>query len=301
MHGKFEKYIYTVCITLPPYKSKPSSVFNNLVAMKSNTFLIVFLSLLSSSLSINENRIAKAICFFEMRSADILSLERIRSVNLSKKISKECNLKVKIITEAKENKNFFVAFANPKINSRINGLVKKNGNSPIYDGLIFFENFDAIVNLSSRINQDVKFIDTKTWMVYEYYSINGKDIMRPLGFFNSSFQYESILTDSLIKRRNNLQGYNLKAMTANNLYDINIDIALAKYDNKIQMYDVTKSTKGKYYEIFLAMQDHLSFTASLHKNNVSWGKISLLKNNTLVLSGIYKSLHSGPAELIMTA
>ena len=297
------KSIFTqyLCTTLPPYKSKPSSVFNNLVAMKSNTFLIVFLSLLSSSLSINENRIAKAICFFEMRSADILSFERIRSINLSKKISKECNLKVKIIIEAKENQNFFVAFANPKINFRIKGLVKKNGDSPIYDGLIFFENFDAIVNLSSRINQDVKFIDTKTWMVYEYYTINGKDIMRPLGFFNSSFQYESILTDSLIKRRNNLRGYNLKAMTENNLYDINIDIALAKYDNNIQMYDVTKSTKGKYYEIFLAMQDHLNFTASLYKNKVSWGKISLLKNNTLVLSGIYKSLNSGPAELIMTA
>ena len=269
--------------------------------MKSNTFLIVFLSLIASSLSINENRIAKAICFFEMRSADILSLERVRSINLSKKISKECNLKVKIITEAKENQNFFVAFANPKIDLRIKGLVKKNGNSPIYDGLIFFENFDAIVNLPSRNNQDVKFIDTRTWMVYEYYTINGKDIMRSLGFFNSSFQYGSILTDSLIKRRNNLQGYNLKAMTENNLYDINIDIALAKYDNKIQMYDVTKSTKGKYYEIFLTMQDHLNFTASLHKNNGSWGKISLLKNNTLVLSGIYKSLHSGPAELIMTA
>ena len=125
--------------------------------------------------------------------------------------------------------------------------------------------------------------------------------MRSLGFFNSSFQYGSILTDSLIKRRNNLQGYNLKAMTENNLYDINIDIALAKYDNKIQMYEVTKNTKGKYYEIFLTMQDHLNFTASLHKNNGSWGKISLLKNNTLVLRGIYKSLHSGPAELIMTA
>ena len=73
------------------------------------------------------------------------------------------------------------------MNLRIKGLVKKNGNSPIYDGLIFFENFDAIVNLSSRINQDVIFIDTRTWMVYEYYTINGKDIMRSLGFFNSEF------------------------------------------------------------------------------------------------------------------
>ena len=206
--------------------------------MKSKTILILFISLLSSRLSNNEIRIAKAICFFETRSADIFLLERIRSINLSKKISKECNLKVKIITEAKDNQNFFVAFANPKANLRIKSLVKKNENSPTYDGLIFFKNFDTIIDLSSRINKDVKFIDTKTWMVYEYYTINGKDIMRPLGFFNSSSQYESILTDSLIKRRNNLQGYNLKAMTANNLYDINIDITKAKYDNKIQMYDV---------------------------------------------------------------
>ena len=270
--------------------------------MKSNTFLIGFLSLFSSSLSIDKDKIAKAICSFETRSADILSMERTKLIHLSQKLSKECNLKVKMIKEAKDNQNFFVAFANQKNNMRINDLVKKNGNShPIYNGLIFFENFDAIVNLSSRINQNVKFIDTKTWMVYEHYTINGNEIMRSIGFFNSSsFQYESILPDSIIKRRNNLQGYKLKAMTEHYLNDIKIDMASAKYDNKTQMYDVTQSTTGKYFEIFLAMQQHLNFTASLHKNIVPWGKVSLLENNTLFISGIFKSVHSGPAEVIMT-
>ena len=270
--------------------------------MKSNTFLIGFLSLFSLSVSIDNNKIAKAICSFEIRSVEILSMEKTKLVHLSQKLSKECNLKVKMIKKAKDNQNFFVAFANSKNNMRINDLVKKNENShPIYNGLIFFENFDAIVNLSSRINQNVKFIDTKTWMVYEHYTINGNEIMRSIGFFNSSsFQYESILPDSIIKRRNNLQGYKLKAMTENYLNDIKVDMASAKYDNKTQMYDVTQSTTGKYYEIFLAMQQHLNFTASLHKNIVPWGKVSLLENNTLFISGIFKSVHSGPAEVIMT-
>jgi hypothetical protein len=269
--------------------------------MKSNTFLIVFFSLLSSSLSIDEDIIAKVICSFETTSADILSIERTKSINLSKMISKECNLKVKIFTEAKENKNFFVAFSNLNNNKRIMELVKKDGKHPINHGLIFFDNFNVIVNLSSRINQDVKFIDKKTWMVYEYYTINGNDIMRSIGFFNtSSFQYESILLDSLIKRRNNLQGYKLKAMTENYLNDIKIDMATAIYDNKTQMYDVTQSTNGRYFELFLVMQDHLNFTASLHKNIVAWGEVSMLENDTLFISGIFKSVHSGPAEVIMT-
>ena len=113
-------------------------------------------------------------------------------------------------------------------------------------GIMFVENIQAVNDLQIKINQDIIFVDMETWKVYEKYEINKMNIIRQLGFFNSMFQYVLLSNDSLVNRRNDFHGYNLKAMTEITVPYISIDLATASYDENSQTYDVTKSLKGVY-------------------------------------------------------
>ena len=87
-----------------------------------------------------------------------------------------------------------------------------SNNKTILFGIIFLDCLKAIDNLTSAINQDVKFVDIQTWKVYEHYTINGENILNLLGFFDSVFQYKSIMKTSFVERRSNFHGYKMKAM-----------------------------------------------------------------------------------------
>ena len=73
-------------------------------------------------------------------------------------------------------------------------------------GIIFTESMTEILNIVTEINQDIKFINVYTWKVYEHYTINGVNTLNHLGFFNSTFQYNSIIKLPFSERRANFQG-----------------------------------------------------------------------------------------------
>ena len=69
----------------------------------------------------------------------------------------------------------------------------------------------------------------------------------------------------------------------------------------IHSYDVTNSTEGMHYELYLSMQDFLNFTATLHKRkDGEYGPTTVLPNGTIEARGITESLTSGFAEMIAT-
>ena len=66
-------------------------------------------------------------------------------------------------------------------------------------------------------------------------------------------------------------------------------------------YEVTHSTDGMHYELYLIMQKFLNFTASLHKRkDGKWGPTTILANGTIQAVGITESLTSGFADMIVS-
>ena len=105
--------------------------------------------------------------------------------------------------------------------------------------MIFISNFYVIDNLSTKINQEVIFVDIETWKVYEHYIINQKKILNQLGSFNNDFKYTPIMTESFVERRSNFQGYQMKTMTEeiNPFITIDHDFLTPDYfDEKSQTY-----------------------------------------------------------------
>ena len=105
--------------------------------------------------------------------------------------------------------------------------------------MIFISNFYAIDNLSTKINQEIIFVDIETWKVYEHYIINQKKILNQLGSFNNDFKYAPIMTESFVERRSNFQGYQMKTMTEEVNPFITIDhdfLTPAYFDEKSQTY-----------------------------------------------------------------
>ena len=96
-----------------------------------------------------------------------------------------------------------------------------------------------IDDLSTKIDQDINFVDVETWKVYEHYTINQKKILNLLGFFNDDFKYIPIMNESFLERRSNFQGYQMKTMTEEVNPFISIDhdfLTLAYFDEKSQTY-----------------------------------------------------------------
>ena len=155
-------------------------------------------------------------------------------------------------------------------------------------------------DIPSHINQDIKYVDTNTWKVYEHFKINGQNTINQLGFFNDSFHYIPIESKPFVERRSNFQGYQLKAMTDEYSPFTSINMDWAIYDEKSQTYDVTHSMKGMLYDLFMIMQESLNFSATLHKRqDGKWGPTFFLPNGTVQPGGIIESVTSKYAEMIV--
>ena len=105
--------------------------------------------------------------------------------------------------------------------------------------MIFISNFEVIENLSTKINQEIFFVDIETWKVYEHYMINQKKILNQLGSFNDDLKYIPIMTQSFVERRSNFQGYKMKTMTEEVNPFITIDhdfLTPAYFDANSQTY-----------------------------------------------------------------
>ena len=158
-----------------------------------------------------------------------------------------------------------------------------------------------LTDLQTKINQDIKFVNQEDWKVYEHYKINDKIIMNQLGFFDDTFDYQPKLNMIFEERRQNFHGYHLKAMTEEESpYMFFPDLPSAKFDQKSQTYDVTKSVQGLYYDIFLILQEMLNFTATLYKRkDGKWGPVTVFPNGTILTAGIIESVTSGFSEMIV--
>ena len=171
----------------------------------------------------------------------------------------------------------------------------------ISSGIIFIDDMKLLGDLQTRINQDIKFVNYEDWKVYEHYKINDKIIVNQLGFFDDAFHYQSKLNVIFEERRQNFQGYHLKAMTEEESpYMFFSNLPKAKFDQKSQTYDVTKSSQGLYYDMFLILQEMLNFTATLHKRkDGKWGPVTVFPNGTILAAGIIESVTSGFSEMIV--
>ena len=168
-------------------------------------------------------------------------------------------------------------------------------------GIIFADTIEVIDHLPTKIDQDIVFVDVKTWKVYEKYAINKIVIKRQLGFFNNLFEYVRTLKLSFEDRRGNFHGYQMKAMTEHYPPFLSIELTSAEYDELSKTFDVTNSVEGMFYYILKDLQEYLNFTSSLHKRlDGKWGPTTLLANGSVIAGGIAKSLTSGFAEMIVT-
>ena len=171
----------------------------------------------------------------------------------------------------------------------------------ISSGIIFIDDMKVLTNLPTKINQDIKFVNQEDWKVYEHYKINDKIITNELGVLDDTFQYIPKLNLRFEERRRNFQRYHLKAMTEEESpYIIFSNLSLAEFDQQSETYDVTKSVKGMYYDMFLILQETLNFTATLHKRkDGKWGPLTVFPNGTIVVAGIIESVTSGFSEMIV--
>ena len=167
-------------------------------------------------------------------------------------------------------------------------------------GIIFIDSMNMSF-LSTKINQEIYFIDTSTWKVYEHYTINEEHFRNQLGFFNAMFQYQPIIETPFLERRGNFQGYKMKAMTEDAPSSYNhYDLETAKLNETSQTYDVTHLTKGMFYDIFMILQDKLNFTATLHKREDSkFGYAKVLPNGTIITSKLHADVAEGDAEFLL--
>ena len=155
--------------------------------------------------------------------------------------------------------------------------------------------------LSTEINQEIQFVNTETWEVYEHYTVNNEKIQTKLGVFDKNFRFIPTTLQSFVQRRGNFHRYNLKAITEEEIPYIKIDLSLPNYDETNQVYDVTEKVEGMYYDIFQILQEQLNFTASIHKRkDGKWGPITKLENGTILTAGIASSITSGFAEIVAT-
>ena len=153
-------------------------------------------------------------------------------------------------------------------------------------------------DLSTEINQEILFVNTESWEVYEHYTVNNEKIHMKLGFFDKNFRFIPTIFQSFVQRRGNFQGHYLRAITEEDLPYIKIDLSSANYDETNQVYDVTQKVEGMYYDIFLILKEQLNFTTSIHKRKDGmWGPITILENGTNLTAGIPISITSGFAEI----
>ena len=168
-------------------------------------------------------------------------------------------------------------------------------------GVIFVDQIKMIQDLPTRIDQDIKFVDIQTWTVFEHYTMNDDNVLSQLGSFNLGFQYVPTDNKTFVDRRRDFKGYKLKAMTEALPPFMSIDLSTSIYDEKSQTYDVTKSVKGLYYDLFLEMQELFNFSATYHKRkDGKGGPVTVLDNGTIIAGGFVQSLTSGFAEVFVT-
>ena len=119
---------------------------------------------------------------------------------------------------------------------KIHSFIKNN--EKILGGIIFIDNISVLNSFTTRINQDIKFVDIDTWKVFEHFTINNEKMLNQLGFFDSFFQYKLVSKTPFLDRRNDFQGYKMVAITAEiGPYIVFNDFANAQLNEGTQLFN----------------------------------------------------------------
>ena len=150
-----------------------------------------------------------------------------------------------------------------------------------------------------NINQNMKFINLQTGMIYEKFDINNRTISHEIGQVESDLTLKFKERLPFIRLRTDFKGLKLKAMTEEEPPFISIDINPAKFNVCSQTYDVTNSVSGMFYDILKVLESRLNFSTTLLKlKTLEWGKVTEYEDGTFETTGMISSLRNGEADMI---
>ena len=143
------------------------------------------------------------------------------------------------------------------------------------------------------------FIDWISLKIYEtYITTNNVNFTRYLGqFLEDKMIFEDNIPSSMVSRRGNFYGIQLKAMVEREVPMINFEISKAIYFPNNDTYDVTDIVSGYFIDILHSLEERFNFTTKLYKRKDNkWGYPKTLPNGTVVLDGMLKNLAEGSAD-----
>ena len=127
--------------------------------------------------------------------------------------------------------------------------------------------------ITLSINTEVYFLDWYSLKIYETYYINSNKIIKYLGYFQIRndtviFKGAKNVHLSMVKRRNNFYGIQLKGM-------LNLDSPLVhfpndftskvKYFHENETYDMTDISTGIYIDVLHSIEKMFNFTTKLYR------------------------------------
>jgi hypothetical protein len=160
-----------------------------------------------------------------------------------------------------------------------------------------------------QLNQEVYFLESSSFKVFEAYEVNDIKTFRQLGIFSSNnsnkFHPEEDVEQYFIKRRSDFKGVVIKAMTEIEeplLWFQDNFKSEAPYFRDNQTYDVTGLVEGMFFEVLTTLESELNFKTRLYKREDGiWGSGYLQEDGTYTTSGMISDLVNGSADMIVAS
>ena len=147
-----------------------------------------------------------------------------------------------------------------------------------------------LAHVKLSLDSEIYFIDKKSFMVYETYTINNVHVAKYLGQFKIengvSFIADKDFHSLLVKRRGNFHGIQIKAMVEYEppMIDHPLDFASkVTYFSNNQTYLMTNICKGVFIDVLNLLQERYNFSTELYKRkDGAWGVSEQLPNGTYI-------------------
>ena len=150
--------------------------------------------------------------------------------------------------------------------------------------------------LKPKVNQKIFILIDESKKLYEFYYVQSIRIVRELGKISGNqFLWKVAVDQDFVRRRSNLHGIVLKAMTEHfgNFVLLNETYReTAPYFPKNDTFLINNYISGLCQDILVELQNVLNFTTLLYKRSkVSWGVPKSSVNGTVYVSGIMGDLY----------
>ena len=160
-------------------------------------------------------------------------------------------------------------------------------------------NVRDLENVTLQIDDEVYFLDWYSGNVYEAYSINSKNVINHLGNIKNCQKYGPKISESFERRRGNLHGIQLKAITG----EYPPFIVISKENNlpDSKPHDITDIVSGNYIEILKYLEKTLNFSTRIyHQKDNIWGFPYKSQNGSVTFTGMLKSLVDHSSDFAWT-